>query len=587
MTGSQRGWFGRLATAAVNGIGRAVSRFPFASLAILCLSVVANLDIADASGASHDLHERLMLSALVAGAVSLTVELFCEASRLGRARHAVAGVIGVAAGLLMWFGTERFLFVAPVTAAALLAIPLAPHLRASTSGRFWMFASWTAIGCLLAFLSVLLFCAGGTAIFEMIRYLFDFGLPQSAYRHILVTAATLIGPLFALGRIPTDFTEEPTIEGANNRLAGGFGGLLNWVAAPLILICAAVLHVYVGKILVTGEVPKNQIGWIVTTYALFVLVLRLAGEPFLRGSGAAIRLFGRCWAAILPVPVALLCYALALRIGAEGVTTERFYLALGALAVALVLAVQIVPKLRGDIRWMAAIPIVLLALSSFGPLGTMATVARSQLSLIAEHFASSGTVISAGLTVERQFELRSRIQALHEVDALGSLLPLLAPPQRQMVEAGASDTQFLRVLEALGLEYGGPASTVLSFNARTGGSFAVGGFDRAFLWASVVTRTAGEARLPEDIDLDLSGKSLQIRYRDIADSVDLGAFVSGIVSADPAKRPDETVPPVEDLTTVGGRIVRVQIRQLTVDGPSGAINDITADLAIREADWRR
>ena len=46
--------------------------------------------------------------------------------------------------------------------------------------------------------------------------------------------------------------------------------LTDFVAVPLLAVYAALLHAYALKILVTGELPRNQIGWM-------MLVLRARG----------------------------------------------------------------------------------------------------------------------------------------------------------------------------------------------------------------------------------------------------------------------------------------------------------------------
>jgi hypothetical protein len=75
----------------------------------------------------------------------------------------------------------------------------------------------------------------------------------------------------------------------------------------------------------------------------------------------------------------LLAYALYLRIGAYGITPDRYFVALFALVLVILVTLQRFPTLRGDIRLMVAVPAVALLLGSFGPQGASSVSMRSQV----------------------------------------------------------------------------------------------------------------------------------------------------------------------------------------------------------------
>lgn len=584
------GWFRRMAGWFVEGIGHALSRFPVAAAAIAILSGLANAEVAgvDVIDADHVL--RLILAFAAASAGSVIAELLLEAKKASDpARLAGSLAVGLGAGLLVWFGGGVFLFVPPLIAAMILAIPLAPYLRRSTSLRFWTFTTGTVLGVSLGFVSVLLFVLGVSAILEMVRYLFEVGLGPASYRYIYTTALTLIGPLFALGRIPRDFDEEPAT-GRSDRLAGGIGVLQDWVATPLVLAAALVLHLYAAKILLTADVPKNQIGWIVGAYALFVLSQRIAAEPFLRTGGIAMRLFGRIWAPILVVPLLLLGYAVVVRVGAEGFTAERYYLVIATLAAALVVLAQVPPASRSDTRVMAAIPLILLAASSLGPWGVLSTVGRSQTALIVRDFAGSdGELQTAGMTPERRGDLRSRIEALADADALDRLLPLLPPPDREIVAAAGAGNRKDAFLTRLGLDYGAPTQNAVlrRFVASKSAPLDVEGFDRVFtlLDAEAGTQAATGKTSAERPTVRLDGPHLAIAIGMRTDRLDLASIVAAIPDMQLGDDPDETEPYVADAVTEGGRRVRLRVRSLTVDPGGVFATSLSFDLIVRRADW--
>ena len=99
----------------------------------------------------------------------------------------------------------------------------------------------------------------------------------------------------------------------------------------------------------------------------------------MRAERAPTAFFLRIWPYILIVPIVLLAYALYLRIGAYGVTPDRYLLALFGLVLAILVVLQRFPTLRGDIRLMVVVPALALLLASFGPQGASSVSLRSQV----------------------------------------------------------------------------------------------------------------------------------------------------------------------------------------------------------------
>jgi hypothetical protein len=161
-------------------------------------------------------------------------------------------------------------------------------------------------------------------------------------------------------------------------MALGMKALGDYVAAPLLIVYALVLHAYALKIVATGDVPRGQIGWLVLAFGISIFAALIVIHPFLSAARAPTRLFLRLWPFVLPVPLILLFYALWLRVGDYGLTPERYLLVLFGVTVAAVLLLQIPKSTRGDIRILAGLPTIALFLASFGPQGEVLTSVRSQ-----------------------------------------------------------------------------------------------------------------------------------------------------------------------------------------------------------------
>ncbi|GGD22605.1 DUF4153 domain-containing protein [Aureimonas glaciei] len=584
--------FGRWSRSLAAGAGLATARFPLAVALIVAIAAIANLEVADVHlMADEDLVWLLAaLSAALSTSVGLRLLAESHAWKSG-ATLAVPPLGAAAAGLLIWNAQGIGVLAPPLLAALCLSIPLVPYLARRDDRKFWTFTLWTAVGITLAFISVLIFVLGVSAILEMIRYLFGIGLSSGAYEHIYTTALTLVGPLFALGRIPADF-DEAVSAGPGDRVTAGVRPLLGWVAAPLTLATAVVIHLYAAKILVTQEVPKGEIGWIVSFYALLVLSLRLAAEPFLVDGAASTRLFGRLWAPLLVVPIGLLVYALGIRIAAEGVTLERYYLGLAALASVLVLVAQLT-RWRGDIRLMAAVPLVLLALSSFGPWGVASAVGRSQAALLAESLPVGADADAAGPSEALRSSLRSRLTALQAVDELDRVLPLLSESQRAEVETrigGQPDLLSATLMSVLGLDYGrneAPAEALTTFSTGQPAALDLAGFDRALIDRNIQRGDAGRGERP---GLALDADNLVIAVEGATDSfplTDALSAMAGLAEGTTGANPDPggVAPFVVDLASAGGRSVRLQITVAVWNSASREPVSLNATVLLRSADW--
>lgn len=591
--------FGRFTQSLAEGAGSAAIRFPIATLLVVAIAIVSNLAVRNVYLPNEADFVWLVVALYGAAASSVVAAIFAEAWRLPVAVRVVSPIsTALIVGLAIWFGPDLGVTAPPLILAATLAVPLAPYLGRHDARRFWVFTLWTVVGAALAFLSVLLFVLGLSAILEMIRFLLDVGLPNDAYEHIYVTAFALVGPLFSLGRIPQGFDDAIPVTG-DERLIAGVRILIDWVAAPLVLATAVVLHLYAAKILIITEVPKNEIGWIVTVFVFLVLALRVAGDPFIPDGVLPTRLFGRAWAIILLIPLALLFYAVWLRIAAEGVTLERYYLALAAVAAVIVIALEALPRARGDIRWMAAVPITLLALSSFGPWGAASTVGRSQTSLIVTDFGWSDEVVGVGIpaadrSANARARLRSRLYTLEEAGELDRILPYLDPEAAaRYAEAkrGSPGMEIDMVFAELGLAAPSPLSEFRSFAANAGTAVDLASFDRALLEraVAVIEGDGGAKRVmparPGDVALAISGTALNIQIGAVEDRVDLADAIAALPETVFATDPARLAPPILDVTSASGRRIRLALRQLSLSGETEAILSATLTLYFRSADW--
>lgn len=555
--------------------GEATFRFPAAALAILTIAAIANWVVSTDLDAA-DTVSRWLLGLVAGAAASVALTLWSESRGVSGGTARVAGFGGLAiVGALVAYAHPFLLHGPALTLAILTAVPLAPFIGRGSSRDFWEFALWTALGLTLGWFSVLIFLLGFTAIFEMVRTLFGVGLTSRAYAHLFATGLTLVGPLFALGRVPQP-DAVALRDRTGERLERAVRPLFEWVTAPLVLVASVVIHVYAAKILLTGDVPKNEIGWIVLLYSAFVLSLRVGLEPYLDDLAPAARVFARAWALLLVVPLALFAYALGLRVANEGWTVERYFSAAYGLAAAIAALLQLLPRTRSDIRLIVGVLPVLLTLSTVGPWGVVATVGRSQTGLIERDFGvhlRDGAEGMRDLDASQRSVLASRLDALDDVeesDRLARHLDAFAdtvPNERVgkirtlMGEVAAREAEATRSVDQ-------------SFS--TDGAWDVGGFDRVVPVLGTITGT-------DTIDpaLHLEGQTLAVTYRGVTDRFDLiAALPVDRSSTNAGSLPALAV----DLRSEDGRTVRLRVAHLRWSA-TGELLWMQAGVALRHGEW--
>jgi len=370
------GWRAVLAEM-VSGAREAVSRFPVTVILLLLMALDASFLI-EGDGLFSGGGSDFVLPFLAGALASLAASLFSEARKLDRWVYHSGAVLAA----LLGFGLVRLDLTAQTLVWALLPalgglVFVAPFLGGGGSRAFWLFGVRLAFAVVLAGLALLLFAGGISAILASLTYLFDIPVPESLYAHVWTISGLFGAPLFGLGQIPHEFHSEPDAT-ATGFMERGMRALGDFVAAPLLIVYAAILHLYAIKIVATGAVPKGQIGWLVLAFGFCVFGALILINPFLSAARAPTRLVLRFWPVALPVPLVLLGYALFLRIGQYGVTPDRYLLALFGLVAAVLVVLQLFPRTRGDIRIMAALPVFAVILASFGPQGAVATSIRSQ-----------------------------------------------------------------------------------------------------------------------------------------------------------------------------------------------------------------
>jgi hypothetical protein len=594
-----RRWLGKwrdLLGAVVDGVGR----FPVAVAALAAFALQVNLVIAEAVSVTDVELFRAGVALVGGAAVATSAVLLGERWAINALpRHLLSLLLAGIVGTALWHW-ERLAVAYPVLfLAVVLTIPVAPYLGGHRDG-FWAFVWRLAHALALAFIAVIVFCAGLSAILASIDYLFGISIESSVYGHVWSIGLGFVGPAFALSLIPPAFPERDTPDPADI-LVAGVRILSDFVAVPLIVAYVAVLHVYALKILFERDLPKGQIGWMVLSFGLAVLALRIVVHPMSGLARPPTQLFLRYWPLGLIVPLGLLVIAVWQRIDAYGVTPERYGLALFAFLLGAVLLAQLPRLLRRDIRLIPVLGVLALFAASFGPWGMFSVSTRSQLDRLMHDLSESGAVDKGALvgTPELSYRaaenVRSIVRMLDEIGQLDRLRPLFAgrPDDPFALTEGAVNQQRLkltRIREVLNVEVLPPSPVGnFSIGGNSGGA-AIGEYD-LIVPGLVLGGEAATVVSIDDVALEVrtNGTTIDIASGEselrIAPNLLRRAFKERISTVE-TRPQDKRQPFLVELTHDGKRVAflfervsgNVTETALTLSGGS-------FDLFLRRSDW--
>lgn len=223
--------------------------------------------------------------------------------------------------LLFWPGLLEWMDSVPFAITAFILLPLALLLcrRALDNRRFTDDAMIYLRSALLA----LLFANVALGLFEAILWstAYIFGFADSRWVEQVATDVFIIAEM---GAVPTLFLL------MLDRWAGGecrgsrvLEVLVNYIVTPALMIYAAILYLYMAKILVLWELPEGGVAYMVFVFALITLVVRALQSLLDKRIGAW---FYRAFSYVLLPCAVLFWVGVARRIGEYGLTSARVLL---------------------------------------------------------------------------------------------------------------------------------------------------------------------------------------------------------------------------------------------------------------------
>lgn len=347
----------------------AVRRFPLPVLfsAFFCIVSIS-------STSQRDLKETILYILFCGGFWFIALKLFAESRAWTSARYYLVGMAVFA--VIAWHlsvANDASLPFHFLGSGLFLSIFIAPFLnKQATSEQIWVFnyRLWIHIG--FTILAAIVLYLGLCAVIASLDVLFGISFYSNFYGDVWLVVATFFSPLLAMAGIPKQLDETKQDYPKAIRI------ILSYIMLPLLCIYAVILYGYGAKILVSWELPKGNIAYLISAFGATGIIAYLASYPLHREQGI-IGLFSRYFFKLLLVPLVLLAIGIGIRIREYGVTEERYGIALCLVWLALsALCVLTKPSNQGPKLVFSSIVILLIA-ASFGPWSAVSVSTWSQL----------------------------------------------------------------------------------------------------------------------------------------------------------------------------------------------------------------
>lgn len=375
-------------------------RFP--ETLIMCAATAVVLMVLNhwRPGAGHYPFDSLkQLAAVLALGIplSLCIKVFFERTPSLKLTPKIIIYMSAAAGLFLYylfllkdFGTVSVLRYVATSLALYLAFTFIPYLYRRQNYEQYIIK--LGISFLITYLFAAVLFGGLAAILATINYLFSARIPENTYLDIWLIVAGIFAPAFFLADIP-EWDRELELESYPKVI----GVLLSYILVPLILAYSVILYAYFLKVLLIRQWPEVMVSHLVLWYAILSTLVIFCIYP-LRGTNRWIRAFTDQFPKLLLPLLALMFAAMGVRIGAYGITENRYFVLAAGLWVTGSMLYLIISRKPRNIFLPAALALVAV-LSVYGPWSAFSVSVRSQNRRF-EQIASGQNIIQNGKVVK-------------------------------------------------------------------------------------------------------------------------------------------------------------------------------------------
>lgn len=379
-------------------------RFPLAFLCSISATLIGFLLIHDVELVNDKFIARC-LSSLVYAAIALTaLKLLAESEHWSLQKQAIGIVVAIAViiayvwGIIVEQTPSTYVYF---TLAVVLSLLFSAYLkRPSDSASVWYFNYQNGVAIFFAGISAVIMGVGLSLILASIGYLFEIEIVEQAYGDVWVFSWGMLFPVYILGNIAKAFDYEDE----SCTFPKGVSFITNYLLVPLMFAYMFILYAYFLKIIIQWELPRGNLGWMITTFGTIGIITKLLAYPIRNDGTRFLRLFDRYYYYALIVPILLLAIAIGVRINDYGVTEQRYGVVLLGLWFFSVALLTFIKKDRFHIKHVPMILAALALLASIGPWGAVQVSLNSQATRF-EALLSKHQLLKNGQAIKSENEL--------------------------------------------------------------------------------------------------------------------------------------------------------------------------------------
>ncbi len=340
-------------------------RFPLAILSLIIFTLLAYIENHNLDLLTDIQSKRGMLIAVAGAFWFLAIGLFAESH--GWTKIKKYGFALPIFAIIIWqIFTNDSLAVSSWTLllTVALSVSFAAYLfRKNDNASIWYFNFQLAAGICFAILSALILSGGLSLILKSIEYLFEISINHKLYMDIWLTGWCFFAPAYFLTNVPTQFDYQR----ADCEFPRGVHFIQNYVLVPLSIVFMVILYAYFIKILLQWELPRGNLGKMISTFGVIGIFTHLTIYPVYDRGAPLLNWFYHNFYKMMIVPLGLLVLAIAVRLSQYGLTEPRYIVVISVIWFALLIVYYLIKGTDFQIRNVVITLATLSLIASFGP----------------------------------------------------------------------------------------------------------------------------------------------------------------------------------------------------------------------------
>lgn len=400
-------------------------RFPLAIITVIVAAVTAMYLVNQEFSETKNLEIwiKLLLTTSLALPFFIAVTFVTETTDFDNGRkkifHVAAFIIVI---LYYWHFNENlqpidYLRATVLNIAIHLMVAYAAYLKSYNENGFWQFNKNLFLRFLHAIsYSITLF--GGLAIALLaIDNLFEINVNNKIYFHLWIIIVFIFNTIFFLAGIPQNIREldNDTTYPKSLKLFTQF------VLLPLVTVYLLILYVYGLKILITWQLPRGWVSYLVMCFSVAGIFSLLMIHPVKDNEeNTWMKIYARWYYRLLLPLLILLAVAIYIRVKNYGITENRYFLIVLAVWLFATVIYFLFSK-KKKILWIPVSLSMAAMLSVFGPWNAFKVSEKSQVKrleklLINNNILQNGKIVPAHDTIlfSAEAEIASIIRYLDQ-----------------------------------------------------------------------------------------------------------------------------------------------------------------------------